>query len=196
MTTPVSPTEGYQWQFDTDRSDGGIQIDQVQATVPELYPGATIDLTCVFYRSEIDRTTAEAETGGTLGGSTGFTLGGPTGATLGVTADPDNHIDRYRSVREYTEFAGRYATLEMLDGTLRISEHTPSTAPIPSIIVKLEPGPANAATPGLWVVIDDVDDETVRPDDVAELTLSVVLLARGDRFADRAGLLSALGTDV
>lgn len=192
----VSPTDGYEWLFDTDRSDGGIQIDQVDATVPELYPGATIDLSCVFFRSPIDRSDIDTETGGTVGGTNGFTVGTATGATAGPNDDPDNHVDRYRKVREYTQYAGRYALQEMLDGTLRISEHTPSTAPIPSIIVKLEPGPSNAATPGLWVVIDDADDETVRPDDVAELTLSVVVLARGDQFADRAGVRAALGSDV
>jgi hypothetical protein len=196
MTAPISPTDGHEWVFDTDRADGGIQIDQIQSAVPELYPGVEITLSCLFYRSPVDRTGTEIETGGTLGTETGFTLGGSTGAVVGATPDPNNHIDRYEAVRKYTEYSGRYNLLTALDGTVRISDHTPSSAPIPSIIVHLSPGPANESTPGLWVVIDDVDDSTVRPADVARLELTVVLLSRGDEYADRSALKSAIGSDL
>lgn len=188
--TPLSPTNGYEWKWDTDRPDGGVQIDSVQAAVPELYPGASLDLTCLFYRSPADQ-----GDGFTLGGDAGVTLGGDTGATLGGTA-PFTHIDRYRAVREYTQFSGRYSSLETLSGELRLSDRTPGDAPIPSIIVRLEPGPANTATPAIWVAVDDVDDATIRPADVSELTITATLIDRADRIKTRDQLFAQYGTDL
>jgi len=106
------------------------------------------------------------------------------------------HIDRYRDVREYTRWAGRYVITDAIDGTPRISEHTPSNANVDSIIVKLEPGSEVDATPGLWVALDDVDDQTRYVQDTARIGIRLTVLARGDQYADRQALKDDIGSDL
>lgn len=192
----VTPTGGYDWTFDPDRSDGGIQVDSVDNDMPEYRPGKSYSLDFVFWTNPSDPATVTADTGGTLGGTTGFTLGGATGASVGQTADPGTHIDRYKAVREYSRWAGRYALEEAIDGTPIVSEYTPADATVDSIVVKLEPGPSLPDTPGLWVVLDDVTDETRFIEDLARISLDFVVLARGDQYDTRSALLDDIGSTI
>jgi len=196
----MSATNDRTWTFDPDRADGGVIVNQVRSDMPEYRPGTQLDLELVFWGSEM---VLLGDTGGTAGSpksETGFTLGDPygseTGATAGSPRKDEEHIDRYESVREYTFFAGRYSKNTALDGTVNIMERTPSDAPIDSIIVALEPGAAYPHTPGMWLAIDDVDDQTRFINDTARIMVSATVLARASEYDTRADLKNALGSDL
>jgi len=197
---------GREWTFDPDRSGGGILVDRVDADMPEYRIGKTYSVDLVFFRNTQDTTAITHVTGGTLGGPAGFTLGGSytdadgdtqaTGGTVGSMQGFGTQVDRYKAVREYTRWAGRYVITEAIDGTPRISEHTPGDASVDSIIVKLEPGREVDATDGLWVVLDDVDDKTRYVQDMARLGIRFTVLARGDQYGSRRNLKDGLGSDL
>jgi len=207
---------GYEWIFDPDRSDDGILVDDIDNDMPEYRAGKRYNADLVFWENEADETGVEAETGGTVGGAytdafgdttpTGFTVGGSytsdsgdtvaTGATAGSKLDTGTHIDRYTAVREYTRWAGRYALTTAIDGTPRYSEHTPSSASVDSIVVNLDPGPEYDDTPGLWIILDDVTDQTRFVQDFARLQIRFTVLARGDEYDSRSALESALASDL
>lgn len=191
------PTAGYAWNFDPDRSDGGVIVDSVDGDMPEYRPGKSFSMDFVFWENTDDYEVGVAhDSGGTLGGAQGFTLGGATGATLGPVTQYVGHLDRYDAVREYGRWAGRYTLKETIDGTPRFSEHLPASATVDSIVVKLEPGDALDRTPGLWVVLDDVDDQTRFPRDMARVGLRFTVLARGDQYDTRSQLKNDLGSDL
>lgn len=186
----------YEWTFDPDRSDGGILVDHINSDMPEYKPGKSYSLELVFWQNTQDSAAIEEESGGTLGGAAGFTLGGATGASVGSLQGKGSNVARYEKVREYTRWAGRYSLTKAIDGTPRLSEHTPTDASVDSIIVKLESGSAYTATPDLWVAVDDVDDTTRFVNDMARLSIRVTVLARGDQYASRSSLKDALGSDL
>ena len=207
---------GREWTFDPDRADGGVLVDRVDADMPEYRVGKTYSLDFVFFQNTQDTTNIEYESGGTLGGAyqdvdgdvepSGFTLGGSaqntngdtvaSGGSVGSSRGDGTNIDRYRMVREYTRWAGRYVITEAIDGTPRISEHTPSDASVDSIIVKLVPGREVDATPGLWVVVDDVNDQTRYVKDTARISIRVTVLARGDQYGSRQALKDDIGSGL
>lgn len=207
---------GREWTFDPDRSDGGILVDRIDNDMPEYRPGKSYPLDLVFFRNTRDTTGIDETSGGTLGGSyqddqsntqpSGFTLGGSyqnasgdtvaTGATTGSMEGFGTQVQRYEQVREYTRWAGRYAITEAIDGTPRFSEHTPADASVDSIVVKLDPGSEVDATPGLWVILDDVDDRTRFVQDTARISITVTVLARGDQYATRDQIKNELGSDL
>jgi hypothetical protein len=111
------------------------------------------------------------------------------------TSSQDN-LDRYEAVREYSRWAGRYALEQTIDGTARFSEHTPDSASVDSIVVRLVPDSGLTVTDGIWVVLDDVDDTTRYPNDLARIGLRFTVLARGDQYDSRSAIKSDLGSDI
>ena len=190
------PVTDQVWTFDPDRTDGGVLVDSVDADMPEVKRGARFALDLVFYENTRDTPTDAGTAGGTAGGPSGFTVGASTGATVGSPSSIRGHIQRYRRVREYTRYAGTYELSEAIDGTPRVSEYLPSDATVSSIIVRLSPGAGQEATPGLWVVIDDVDDLTVFVADMARLSVTVRFLALGSEYRTRSDLKNDLGSDL
>jgi len=187
---------GREWTFDPDRSDGGVLVDRVNNDMPEYRTGKSYSFELVFFENTQDGSAQEPSTGGTLGGSSGFTLGGSNGATLGSPSDPAGHVDRYEEVREYSRWAGRYAMNEAIDGTPRYSEHTPSSASVDSIVVKLSPSDQVERTDGLWVILDDVKDQTRFIRDTARIQIRFTVLARADQYDTRTDVQNALGSDL
>lgn len=205
-----------EWTFDPDRSDGGILVDRIDNDMPEYRVGKSYSLDLVFFKNTRDSTNIIHESGGTAGGeytnasgatvATGFTAGGgytdangdtqATGATAGSMRGLGSQVDRYKKVREYTRWAGRYALTEAIDGTPRFSEHTPADASVESIVVLIEPGEAVQATDGLWIILDDVDDQTRYVESLARMTIRFTVLARGDQYASRSDLKADLGSDL
>lgn len=184
--------DDYIWTFDPDRGDGGIAVNKVSDDMPEYRPGKTYSMSMMFWdEASIDGGSA----GGTLGGSNGFTLGGSAGATLSG-ADLSGHLRRYTAVREYGDYAGRYATVQGLDGTVNVADRTPDSAPVNSIIVALEPGRDHVERPGLWVALDDLEDDTWNPQDMAKLSARVTVLARRDDYDTRTDLMNDIGVTI
>jgi len=180
-------------------------VDSVDADMPEYRVGKRYALDLVFWENVRDSLEIQSSSGGTAGSSTaetGFTLGGentdgtPTGATTGSIQGEGSQVSRYEAVREYTRYAGRYAAQESIHGNLRISEHTPADASVESIIVLLQPDTGLTATDGLWIALDDVNDATRYPEDLARLSIRFRVLARGDQYANRADLKADLGSDL
>lgn len=190
----ASDPEDWNWTFDPDRSDNGVIVNDVNVDMPEYVPGKRGQLELLFWGlpGEVD-----IISGGTAGETTGFTAGGANGATAGNIVADDAHIERYKKVREYSFYAGRYSGPDIaLDGTAHVTERTPSSASVDSIIVRLTPGPALPHTPGLWVILDDVDDETRFIRDMSRITFDVIFLARESEYADRTALKNAIGSDL
>jgi hypothetical protein len=106
------------------------------------------------------------------------------------------NLDRYEAVREYSRYAGRYAMQEAIDGTARFSEHTPDGASVDSIVVQLVPDTGLTATDGIWIILDDVDDTTRYPADLARIGLRFTVLARGDQYDTRTAIKNDLGSDI
>lgn len=194
------PVTNLTWNFDPDRGDGGILVDSVDNDMPEYRPGKSYDLDFVFWENTQDSVAIAETSGGTTGGASGFTLGGggaaATGATVGSIQGEGSQVSRYEAVREYSRWAGRYAMTEAIDGTPRFSEHTPASASVDSIVVKLEPDTGLTATDSIWVILDDVDDTTEYAEDLARISLDFTVLARGDQYATRADIKAAQGSDL
>lgn len=205
MTTQV-PVTDLTWNFDPDRADGGILVDSVDADMPEYRPGKTYGMDFVFWENTQDSVSIAEQSGGTAGGPAGFTVGGAyqnasgdtvaTGATAGSIQGEGSQVTRYEAVREYSRWAGRYTLQTAIDGTPRLTEHTPADASVDSIVVKLEPDTGLTATDGLWVVLDDVDDRTRYAEDLARINLRFTVLARGDTYGSRQALKDDLGSDL
>jgi hypothetical protein len=190
------PVTDLAWTFDPDRSDGGVLVDSIDSDMPEYKPGKSFSMDFVFWQNTQDTATIKTASGGTAGGPRGFTMGGPNGATLGSTEADPSGIPRYEKVREYSRWAGRFVLDHAIDGTPRFTEHTPDSATVDSIVVKLVPGDGLAATDGLWVLIDDVDDRTRFAKDTARIGLTMTVLARGDEYATRTDIRNTLGSDL
>lgn len=182
------------WLFDGERDDGGIIVNRVATNMPEYTPGKSIPLELHFWAQS---SSILHEVGGTAGGEHGFQAGGPHGTTAGpIGAQGTDHRDRYRQVREYTRYAGNYSRDDALDGTPLITERLPDDATVDSIIVPLRPGPALLDTPGLWVVIDDVEDESRFLRDMAKIQIEVTVLGQLSDYDSRQDLKDKLGSTL
>lgn len=182
------------WRWDVTRSDDGVVVNAIDIDMPEIQPGASIDLKLDFW--EGGKGTANP-TGGTLGGATGFTLGGATGTTLGGATTTATFRDRYLDVRRYSRVAGRVSTQTTLTGAVRYRPRIPSSAPVNHVAVALRPSQAlqTEETPGLWVVLDGrVDDTTRFINDFASITFSATVLDTLDNYPTRSDLENDLKT--
>lgn len=189
----TATSEDYTWNFDPDRSDGGVTVNDVNVDMPEYKPGKTGDLELLFWALEGE---ADIDAGAQASGSGGFQVSSASGATVGSIWRETAHVSRYKSVREYTFYAGRYHLNLTLDGTPQITDKTPSGASVDSVIVELVPGEALPDTPGLWVAVRDVTDATRFIQDMARITLRVDFLARGSEYASRSALKNDIGGDL
>lgn len=186
---------GNDWLFDPERGDGGIIINQHNGDMPEYRPGASYQMEFLFWDAV---QSIVHETGGQAGGVHGFQAGGPNGTTAGPVggdSQPD-HRGRYRALRRYTDYAGRYSMERSIDGTPLITERLPPDADVDSIICQVIPGPDLKDTPGLWVVVDDVDDMSTNLADLARIGIDITVLGRRSDWSDREELKAEIGSEL
>jgi len=179
------------WRWAATRPDGGVTVDAVDIDMPETTPGADLTLSLNFWNRRASRVRA---TGGTLGTATGFTVGGAQAATLGSGASGVGHRDRYLDVRRYAQVAGRVSTQTVLDGAVRYRPRLPADAPVDRVAIALRPSVAlqDEATPGLWVLLNGVDDSTRYIQDQAVIDFDATVLDTLDRYPTRDQLENAL----
>jgi len=184
-----------EWRFAATRDDGGILVNAINADMPELYPGASMTLELEYWDDR--NTDAVDEPGMTFGGASGGTFGGDDGGTYGgATGHLRGHRIRYRETREYCRYAGRAATNQTIDGTVKYRERLPDDATVPSIVVALKPSGYLSArqTPGLWVLLDSYDDPTDNIPDIARIEAEVTFLATTHQYPTKTALEAELGT--
>lgn len=188
----MANADAIKWLFDLDRADGGVAANQARADMPEYKRGDTVTIRFDFW--DVSEGSAEAgfafggSHGGTFGGSYGGTFGGST-TVAGLTRD---HLDRYRDVRQYLDYAGAATINRSIDGVPHVTERLPSKAEVSSIIVALQPGTAYTATPGFWGVVMDGDDPTRFADDLATLEIEFIVLAELEEYDSRSELKNDL----
>lgn len=105
----------------------------------------------------------------------------------------DPHIDRYKALRVYGDFAGSASVNLSITGQPTVTERIPSSAAVDSIIVDFVPGASVDHERGFWGVIQGVTDATRVPDDAARLELAVTILAEDTEYADRTALKNDIG---
>lgn len=189
----IDNLQEYEWIWDPDRSDGGVLVDDIDpGRMPEYRTGNRLDITLRFWPG---RGGEGNDTGGTFGTSAGMLYGGQYGGTYGTFDGYEDHVTRYKSVRKYMDHAGQFTTTETYDGTVYVQDRTPSGASVSSVIVKLVPDNGSLPeTPGLWIGIKGIRDDTTRfIDTEASMDISATVLARGPDYDTRTDLLNDIG---
>jgi hypothetical protein len=103
------------------------------------------------------------------------TVGGAASFDLLVT-DESNH-DTLKDYQRYAGFAEARGTLGS------VTYHEPidlSGEPINELLIAVEP--SAAAARGVWGVIDSIDDQTQRKQELGRMTLSITVLGRTDEY--------------
>jgi hypothetical protein len=77
--------------------------------------------------------------------------------TIIVIEDGDNELSK---LLKYAEWAGKYDTKKMLNGTLKYSDRIPSAEVLESLVVGIEPATElqNKDVKGVWGLIDSIED--------------------------------------
>lgn len=180
------------WTVQT-KNNGVIIADAMLGELPSYTRGDRTTVTLLFDGSTFG---ARSATGFTFGNDpvtnnggtdTAATWGGANGATYGGVVDDET--ERYRQLRDFGDYAGAAATGTSQTHVPWYREQLPSSAPVDSEVVALEPAPAIADTvPGFWGLIVDVTDET-RPTLTGHtLALELVVLAERGEYADHTAL--------
>lgn len=154
----------YTWTIDTGRTDGGIVAN---ARIQE----GQIPTTPNYRR----------------GGSVSLRFGFWDESGL------DPAIDRYKALREYGDYAGAVAVETSVQGEAYVTERLDPAAPVDSLIVDVVPGADVDHTPGLWVAITGIEDQTTIPEDMAVLQVQADVIAEASDYADRSALLNDRG---
>ena len=157
----------YTWTLGTDRTDGGIVVNgETSGSTPSYTRGDRADLNFAFWYDP------------------------------SIDADPSGHIDRYRQLREYGDFAGSMTVNRSSNGVPHYTERVPTSAAVDTLVLDFVPGADVTATNGFWGIVRSMDDPTRYPNDTCRLDLTVVMLAELDEYADRTTLEDALREGV
>lgn len=153
----------YTWTIGTDRDDGEITVNgETSGATPTYTRGERTDLEFAFWYDP------------------------------DIDDDTDDHIDRYRDLREYGDFAGSMSVSRSANGVPHYTERVPDSASVDTLVLDFDPGDDVTATDGFWGIVRRVDDPTRYPEDTARLDMSVVVLAELDEYDD----LDALEDDL
>lgn len=152
------------WTIDTTRTDGGITAN------------------------------GDIEAGG-IPSAPNRTRGERVDLNLGFWEDPDlsDHLTRYQNLLDYADFAGSATVDRAVNGTPVVTERVPASAPVGSIIVDVAPGADVDYAQGFWGVIQQVDDQTTVPADMAVVEVRLTYLADASEYAGRQALKDDLG---
>jgi len=109
--------------------------------------------------------------------------------TVIITGDTDA-----LSFNAYADRAGGFTTQETLDSTVTFREFLPSSGDVTSLLVGVEPAQdlQNADIPGIWGLIESVEDSRRPVLNRSEQTIQVRVLARYTDYADHAAVRTAL----
>jgi len=112
------------------------------------------------------------ESGGVLQATTITNNGTLTGAGTTLTGSP------FALLQEYGEYAGAYATVDLLNNQLKYREQLPASAPRQSLVVGIRPATdlRNRDVPAVWGLVDDVRDarEPVLAERRIEITVRIL----------------------
>lgn len=157
----------YTWTIGTDRTDGGIVVNgETSGSTPTYTRGGRTDLNFAFWYDPA------------------------------IDADPSAHIDRYRELRQYGDFAGSMTVNRSANGVPHYTERVPTSAAVDTLVLDFVPGTDVTATDGFWAIVRSVDDPTRFPEDTCRLNLSVTMLAELSEYADRAAIEAELREGV
>lgn len=190
MTAPYDfeGQTGYEWKIHGRKDGSPVEIfaQGENTDMPEYTRGDTVSLEFVFWADS----RYSAANGATYGGTTGFTYGGGTGAQYGIAGATQflGHIDRYEALREFGDYAGAAQAETALNGDVWFTEFIAADAPVDSLVLALEPGVELTATPGIWGLVESVDDATVYPESVAYLSMTVTVLAELTEYDSRTAM--------
>lgn len=134
----------------------------------------------------------------------GTTLTVPDGAvlagqriTVNGTLDNDGTVAIYDGIGtllDYDEYSGNYKVTEMLNGILKYDDTVPNSAPIENLLIGIEPAPDLQASniPGVWGLIENVEDTRNAALSNEQMTLTVRVLARFDEYDSISDVQAAL----
>lgn len=103
--------------------------------------------------------------------------------------DPLEHSDRYQALQQLGTWAGRYVLKEPIEAEPVYTEQVPPEAP--SLLVGIWPS-YPTVTPGVWGLVDSIDETNRIPEAELRVTLSVTLLATMDDYDTREEIEGAL----
>jgi hypothetical protein len=100
-----------------------------------------------------------------------------------TTADPSEHLYQYEQLLEYADHAGRFVVeRRATENVARYREQHSEE----SLLVRIAPASDSTTTSGIWGLIAGVDDQSLLPEELAIVDLSIVLLADGEEFETHA----------
>lgn len=148
-------------------------------------------------------TVSDAYTAGEVEGYTTVTV--EAGATLTI---PDGHVvyaqtadiqgtvtgggllslqgDFASAFNEFHEWAGSWATMEMLNSVVKYRTQIPDTAGIDSLVWGIEPNPElqDRNVVGVWGLVESINNERNQPLTTNRYSVDVTVLAPLDEYAD------------
>lgn len=106
--------------------------------------------------------------------------------------------ERYRTLREYIDYANGPTVRTFLtdEGIPKYRERIPSTAPVTTFLVDVEPGADVIDARGFWAVLVGGQDVTVPVEGLRRLELELYVLAELADYADKAAVKTDLGSEV
>lgn len=97
-------------------------------------------------------------------------------------------------LKKYDEWAGKFSTLEMLNGVEKYREQFPTTEPIGSLLLGIEPNAdlQNSYVDGVWGLVTNIEDSRPPPLNTGLVSIEVQILAEYSDYADH----NAVATDL
>lgn len=121
-------------------------------------------------------TVNQTATNGLAGVQPSLTPGESGDFTFGFyseVGEPETHVDRYKTVLDYAEYAGQFDSYESIDGDVYWHEQRPANSPL----VHLVPPDNSPTGRAIWGLIESLEDATTFSQARCELTLSIVMIA-------------------
>lgn len=125
-----------------------------------------------------------------------FSVTNPESVTIGDTATYEFEFDEtnYDVVKKYRDYDGSVSVNELLNGDARYRDYIPTGATVSSLLVGIEPSTdlQNKDVPGIWGVIEELQDRRNTALSTNRLSVSVRVLSPFERYADHTTAVSNL----
>jgi hypothetical protein len=109
---------------------------------------------------------------------------------------PD-YVERFRTLRQYQNFAGAFALHELSSGRVAFTETHAASSELPggTLLVALRPPTDTDIGQGGWFVVSACEDSTTLPSALCQLDFELTFVAPLDAYQNTEGARRALESD-
>jgi len=106
--------------------------------------------------------------------------------TFDFLIEPGNGYDR---LKEYQRYAGYAEVRETIGGVMVHNSADFSGEPINELLLAVEPDPSDARA--VWGVIQEIDDQTQRPGEIARVSITLTIIGRVSNYPNQSDIEAA-----